>query len=610
MCSGTLRNPKLLPCYHTFCSKCLQEYIKRKSTTDEPWSFPCPLCLVPTDIPQDGVSGLKDNLYVLVYDAMHASKNPCQQCDTGAGAVVRCVDCDENMCLSCKNVHQKMKATKLHKLVLLAEHEKVLSESLLRQCTCPEHANEEMCFVCKPCNALLCMQCKESHLDHKLEDVTMTAKVRKEELSRLADGVRSYLPYIKNNMKKADKESEKLRKDTDKTKQHIMDTAETLKKEIDASCARKIEGVDEILNQYLSSIERFRAEMERVYLSIKTLAVMSDQIFDLAPDSLLLQANHDISARLESVPTEIPACSLESAQTSFEPNSIPHAELLGETHLTVLPILKFTPGDKKVPTFYCPGRPYSICPVSDDEAWVIHDTSETIQLYSKHGAIRQFLKLPGEANDICCYPNGNLYVTELRGCAIWKIGIDNAVTTFTTIDDTVRGICYFCEKFYVTCKDSSRHRVSILTNDTGDVENEIIQDNGRPIFCHPDRLAVTSTGTVCVTDRGKDSAVIFVTPNGHVKSSYKGEGSGEDEGRRERFEPWGLCVDQHDNIFISDRFNDKIHVLNESGVFQKYLLNEDDGIRRPLGVAVDNAGHIWVGNEDGSIRVFEYQELL
>ncbi|XP_033738401.1 tripartite motif-containing protein 2-like [Pecten maximus] len=610
MCSGTLRSPKLLPCYHTFCSKCLDDYIERKCTPEEPGSFRCPLCLVLIDIPQDGVSGLPDNLYVLVYDAMNASKNPCQQCDAGSGAVATCVDCNDNICLSCKNVHEKMKATKSHKLVLLVEQEKVLSTSLARQCTCPEHENEEMCFVCKPCNALLCMQCKDSHLDHKLEDAAIAAKVRKEELSRLADGVRAYLPYIKNNIKKADKETERFKKDVNKTKQHILDTADDLKREIDAACARKLKGVDETLDQYLSSIERFRAEMERVYLSIKSLAIISDQIFDLAPDGLLLQTNYNISKRLESVPTEIPACSLESAQTSFEATSLPQGELLGETQVSVLPILNFSPTDKKVPTFYCPGRPYSICPVSDDEAWVICDTSETIQLYSKSGAIRQFLKLPGEANDICCFPNGNLFVTELRGRVIWKIGIDNSVTTFASIDDTVRGICYFVEKFYVTSKDSTRHMVSILTQDTGDVENEIIQDNGNPIFCHPDRLAVTSNGTVCVTDRGKDGAVIFVTLDGHVRSSYRGEGSDKDEGHKERFEPWGLCVDQHDNIFISDRFNDVIHVLDRNGVFQKYLLNKDDGIRRPLGIAVDNAGHIWVGNEDGSIRVFEYLELL
>ncbi|XP_021373488.1 uncharacterized protein LOC110463309 [Mizuhopecten yessoensis] len=337
---------------------------------------------------------------------------------------------------------------------------------------------------------------------------------------------------------------------------------------------------------------------------------MSDQIFDLAPDGLLLQTNRNISKRLESVPTEIPACSLESAKTSFEPKSVPEEDLLGVTSVSVLPILRFSPTDTKVPTFYCPGRPYSICPVSDDEAWVICDTSETIQLYSKNGAIRQFLKLPGEANDICCFPNGSLFVTELRGRAIWKIGTDNSVKTFTTIDDTVRGVCYFGGKFYVTCKDSSRHMLSILTQDTGDIEKEIVQDNGNPIFCHPDRLSVTSSGTVCVTDRGKDGAVVFVTSDGHVKSSYRGEGGEQNGGQKERFEPWGLCVDQHDNIFISDRFNDVIHVLNENGVFQKFLLTEDDGIRRPLGIAVDNAGHIWVGNEDGSIHVFEYLELL
>lgn len=609
ICSGKLRNAKLLPCFHTFCLECLTEYVERKNTSEV--SFPCPLCLTDVEIPPEGVSNLTDNLYVLVYDAINTSKDLCQQCEAGTGVIAKCVDCNNNMCMACKDVHLKMKATKGHKVVLLSEQEKILNASLSRQAVCPEHADEDMCFLCRSCDHPVCKVCrKTSHNDHEVEEAANAAKRRKIETSRLVDGVRSYLPYVKNSIEKADKETDKLKSDVNQTKQQIINTAENMKKEIDAMCAKKIAELDTTLNDLLLSIDKFKTEMERVYLSIKILAEMSHQILELAPDGLLLRINPRIGKRLESIPTEIPSCSLDSARTRFEPKDLPNVDLLGDVHVSELPILKFSAADKKVPTFYCPGRPYSICPVSDNEAWVICDTPEMIQLYSKDGNIRKFLKMPGEVNDICHFPGGSLFVTELRGRAIWQIGRDDSVTTFTTIEDTVRGVCSYGGKFYITRKDSSRHMVSILSQDKGDIEREIIQDNGAAIFCHPDRIAVTSTGMICVTDRGKDGAVIFVKQNGHVLSSYTGGGHEESREEKSRFEPWGICVDKDDNVFVSDRFYDAIHVFNGEGVFQKYLLTEDDGIKRPLAVAVDTAGHIWVGNEDGSIHVFEYLELL
>ena len=52
---------KVLPCIHTFCLKCLEEFWKDKKPRDQ---VPCPLCRTPFNIPEGGLSDLPKNYFV------------------------------------------------------------------------------------------------------------------------------------------------------------------------------------------------------------------------------------------------------------------------------------------------------------------------------------------------------------------------------------------------------------------------------------------------------------------------------------------------------------------------------------------------------------------
>ena len=63
ICTEVFTDPRGLPCYHTFCLKCLQSYsnCKDKQPGDR---MPCPMCRKEFTIPDDGLSGLQKNFYV------------------------------------------------------------------------------------------------------------------------------------------------------------------------------------------------------------------------------------------------------------------------------------------------------------------------------------------------------------------------------------------------------------------------------------------------------------------------------------------------------------------------------------------------------------------
>ncbi|KAL4218560.1 hypothetical protein ACF0H5_023294 [Mactra antiquata] len=61
ICFNKFIQPKALPCLHTYCLDCLQDYVNSFGTVGK---FPCPMCRQEVTIPAQGLSGLPDNYMV------------------------------------------------------------------------------------------------------------------------------------------------------------------------------------------------------------------------------------------------------------------------------------------------------------------------------------------------------------------------------------------------------------------------------------------------------------------------------------------------------------------------------------------------------------------
>ncbi|KAG8134529.1 hypothetical protein E2320_007627 [Naja naja] len=59
ICLDRYKNPKVLPCLHTFCERCLQNYIPAHSLT-----LSCPVCRQTSILPEKGVSALQNNFFI------------------------------------------------------------------------------------------------------------------------------------------------------------------------------------------------------------------------------------------------------------------------------------------------------------------------------------------------------------------------------------------------------------------------------------------------------------------------------------------------------------------------------------------------------------------
>ena len=107
ICLEDFRDPRLLPCVHSFCFRCLQGHCKDKNHGDD---VLCPLCRKEFQIPDDGLEALPANFFLK--DMVEAKdlqrKKPgsvsCEACSTdehGKPAEVYCVDCNQKLCERC-----------------------------------------------------------------------------------------------------------------------------------------------------------------------------------------------------------------------------------------------------------------------------------------------------------------------------------------------------------------------------------------------------------------------------------------------------------------------------------------------------------------------------
>ncbi|XP_029428319.1 E3 ubiquitin-protein ligase TRIM33 isoform X4 [Rhinatrema bivittatum] len=172
--------PKLLPCLHSFCRRCLPEPERQLSVPMPGGSngdiqqvgvIRCPICRQ-----ECRQIDLVDNYFVK--DTSEApsssdekSEQVCTSCEDNASAVGFCVECGEWLCKTCIEAHQRVKFTKDH---MIRKKDDVSSESVgtsgQRPVFCPVHKQEQLKLFCETCDRLTCRDCQLlEHKEHRYQ---------------------------------------------------------------------------------------------------------------------------------------------------------------------------------------------------------------------------------------------------------------------------------------------------------------------------------------------------------------------------------------------------------------------------------------------------------
>ncbi|XP_069019024.1 transcription intermediary factor 1-alpha-like [Embiotoca jacksoni] len=210
------REPKLLPCLHSFCKKCLPSP-SRNLASMEPLNsqadgatkplnvIRCPVCR------QECVEiDVMDNVFVK--DSVEAPSSTvertvqlCMTCDDNTDAAGFCVDCVEYLCATCVEAHQRVKFTKDH---IIRQNTEVSQEihgvSTQRPMFCDIHKQEPLKLFCETCDLLTCRDCQlAKHKDHNyqfLEDAYKNHKQHMESMTQQLQEKRKLIEEVSDSI--------------------------------------------------------------------------------------------------------------------------------------------------------------------------------------------------------------------------------------------------------------------------------------------------------------------------------------------------------------------------------------------------------------------------
>ncbi|XP_070206232.1 tripartite motif-containing protein 2-like, partial [Littorina saxatilis] len=130
VCLDIYRDPKFLPCHHTFCAQCITDVANRHTGG----TFPCPSCRKPTSLPQGGVAAPQANFYIKK-QSENNEENSEEMCKLHKKRELElfCVRCQEAICINCKMTkHEQHQTDDLH-TAIQHKHKELLTKKTLLQ---------------------------------------------------------------------------------------------------------------------------------------------------------------------------------------------------------------------------------------------------------------------------------------------------------------------------------------------------------------------------------------------------------------------------------------------------------------------------------------------
>ncbi|XP_023687160.1 E3 ubiquitin-protein ligase TRIM33 isoform X2 [Paramormyrops kingsleyae] len=325
VCKQSLQNrdcePKLLPCLHSFCLRCIPQP-ERQISVQVPGPhgqdthivnvMRCTVCH--QDYKQND---LVDNYFVKDTSegscgSDENSVQVCTSCEDNAGAVGFCVECGEWLCKTCIEAHQRVKFTKDHKI---RKKEEVSSESVetsgQRPVFCPIHKQEALKLFCETCDTLTCRDCQLlEHKEHRyqfLEEAFQNQKGIIETFMAKLQEKKTYVQYSASQVQSRIKEVNETHK---KVEHEIKIAVFTLINEINKkgkSLLQQLENVTKERSMKLLSQQRdinVLAQQISHVLSFTHWAISNGSSTALLYSKRLItyQLRYILKARLDPVP--------------------------------------------------------------------------------------------------------------------------------------------------------------------------------------------------------------------------------------------------------------------------------------------------------------------
>ncbi|XP_067045260.1 tripartite motif-containing protein 2-like isoform X1 [Acropora muricata] len=632
ICKETYKNPKVLPCLHSFCQNCLDSSIRPQDRTVE-----CSECQLIVPVPAKGIEAFPLNFFINNMLTVLAVQNPskCTNCEDSSQATARCLDCVENLCSNCVFAHKRIRQTKEHRILSFDEIQANEVKDIIRcPSFCSMHPREVLKYFCETCDEAICRDCAiYEHREHIYVDLREAVKKYRSSITALQDRTKRKIPVLRAAVDEVREVTYDLRERVEVVRNTIRD-----------SIQRHIRALEEQERELIGQLEDISTSKEKVLntqqqileLDLSNLlssCEFTENVLRYGNEAEIMLVKPPIVSRLQNLNNHESQCEPEDNQViDFISNDDELSKVIAK-HGTVstsnlFPMLscaegpglsrgkvghksKFTiiakdrngepcttGGDLLSVKLHCPnGSPVTAEVVDNDDG--TYTASFTPVSRGDHQITIYARGKPIQGNPF------DLQVTSGIDCA----SIGPMLLKFThngckSNDENYEpwGVATGPNGLYVV-SDHHNHRIQVFDSKGQFLHQFGSRGKADGEIWYPAGVCIDKSGQIYVADHGNNRIQVFTHDGKFVrKFGSKGTGLGQLKG------PCGLALDSEGRIIVAERDNNRVHVFDSEGQAIMLFGSYGDGegkLNCPRHIAVDFHDNIFV-SDSGNFRVQKF----
>ena len=578
----------------------------------------------------------------------------CGNCEARTGVKWKCKDCDKLLCVTCKDKHQRAKATQKHVIIerqlkkkgktptppqdpFEGENENGFDADDddvdgVTYAFCKKHTNMLSQWFCNSCCVQVCRTCVSiDHESHVIAEIASQLKKRESKLQKYYDYVEPYLndalerrKGVKCSRVDFDNNVVTMKREIwlryDEFMMHLGNQRDEMLKQLDEiqrteevkfvrateTIEKEVTSLESVVNSLRDSIEEVQSgrldegvDVKSVVKKIQRRELPNPPKLSFKTSVLTNSAISNMYGKLESRVLKSPA--KPKPIDTHSPMSTPEMEITVMASFgTKLPFVK------------------SLCPISDTEAWIACWQCDETQRVSERGKL-ETIKL--SAMDMARTDDGDVMIAVYSQCSIQRLRSDGVMCEFkstaplypTGIFVSKSGDIYvnLVDRYDLQVEESSVRRLEKL--DKSGNTRLTVECDGRDVrmFTYPAKVTLNVNDDICVVDETGQytGRLVVLDHHGDVKFIY-GE---NDATSGEKCDLSSCACDENGRIFITDWLHHKIHIVSKEGYFMGFLMTKEDGIYFPFSLAFVSDGSMWIGcklsgeSEHGDIVRVKFQ---
>ena len=591
VCMCKFTDPKLLPCLHTFCLKCLSG-IQR--TSGNRGTILCPECRREVIIPGSGdLNALPTNfkinrlLDVLAIKECNTSGVKCGNCEKKSDKSSYCFQCCSFWCDECINFHNGIKVNKEHYALALKDFQDEDFENILKRpvhCEREGHEKEELKFFCKNCEVAICYSCIATlHEGHAKILLHEAANERKLLVNSATDSQeqkvlqkRSRIAKLQSNCVNIQAQVESVKRDAQRFADDMIAVIEAKKQEI-------FNDVEKKANELLERLGIQQSEVENQIKVIETAIERTKTLLKRSTNAEIVRLDTNFRVGVSAKEEQLD-CDLEGFRHFV---FVENGTLMDKANSEGIGCFRTFVRKTKADQSSAEGKGIS-------EAIV--------------GLEAQIVVTTRNAQGKQCYEEFDCVNVEIRN----RQGLDCA--TKAQVQDNKDGTyeaSYFAKETG-TCQASvkvngehvrgSPFEVQVKPRQFRPVLSFGQQGSSAGMFNNPWGVAVNERNEVAVTE-SSGNRIQVISSNGTHLRTFGREGNNQGEFNC----PTGIAF-HNDNIIVADKDNHRVQLFSDQGKYLGQFGGQgslDHQLKYPHGLSIDSDGNIIVADSGNKlIKIF------